>query len=254
MIIQYIYDGSFEGFLTGVFDYYEQKASAIEFIKENQVQETFFDNTYTVCTDERKADRVWKGIQTKLGSNASLSIYKGFLSEESGIETILLEIITQGFAGNNITTDFADPTVLKLSKIVKKVQREKHRMDAFVRFRKTKDNIFFATIEPDYNVLPLNAIHFKKRYADQQWLIYDLQRKYGVYYDTEKIDYIQLKISKDVNTDSAASLYFTEDELVYQELWKNYFKSTNIPSRKNMRLHLQHVPKRYWKYLSEKQP
>ena len=47
---------------------------------------------------------------------------------------------------------------------------------------------------------------------------------------------------------------FDEDELVFQTLWRDYFKSTNIKSRKNMRLHIQHVPKRYWKYLSEKLP
>ena len=33
---------------------------------------------------------------------------------------------------------------------------------------------------------------------------------------------------------------------------KNYFKSTNIVARKNTKLHTQHVPKRYWKYLTEK--
>ncbi|MEO6759204.1 MAG: DUF4130 domain-containing protein, partial [Saprospiraceae bacterium] len=25
-----------------------------------------------------------------------------------------------------------------------------------------------------------------------------------------------------------------------------------IPERRNLKLHLQHVPKRYWKYLTEK--
>ena len=37
-------------------------------------------------------------------------------------------------------------------------------------------------------------------------------------------------------------------------MWKDYFDSTNIKERKNMKLHIRHVPKRYWKYLSEKQP
>ena len=43
-----------------------------------------------------------------------------------------------------------------------------------------------------------------------------------------------------------------EAEPDYQVLWKSYFDSVNIPERKNMKLHLQHVPRRYWKYLSEK--
>jgi len=205
-----------------------------------------------VQTEETKADRVWKGIQTKLGVNVSRSIYKGFLSERPEIENLLLNIIKKGFKGHNVATNFTDPDVLNLSKLLKMIDREKHRMDAFVRFRKTKDNIYFATIEPDFNVLPLNAIHFKNRYADQKWLIYDLKRKYGVFYNKEKIEYVQLEISKDINNTKSAPLYFTEEEMQYQDLWKNYFTSTNIPARKNMKLHIQHVPKRYWKYLSEK--
>jgi len=48
--------------------------------------------------------------------------------------------------------------------------------------------------------------------------------------------------------------YFAKQEFEFQTLWQDYFKSTNIVSRKNMKLHIRHVPKRYWKYLSEKQP
>lgn len=32
-----------------------------------------------------------------------------------------------------------------------------------------------------------------------------------------------------------------------------HFKSTNITERKNTKLHVQHIPKRYWRYLTEKQ-
>ena len=42
-------------------------------------------------------------------------------------------------------------------------------------------------------------------------------------------------------------------EELYQKLWHSYFQSINIEARKNTKLHLQHVPRRYWKYLTEKQ-
>jgi probable DNA metabolism protein len=48
--------------------------------------------------------------------------------------------------------------------------------------------------------------------------------------------------------------FFADEEFQFQELWQNYFESTNITERKNIKLHVRHVPKRYWKYLSEKQP
>ncbi|WP_370449257.1 DUF4130 domain-containing protein [Aquimarina sp. AD1] len=46
--------------------------------------------------------------------------------------------------------------------------------------------------------------------------------------------------------------YYTNDELEFQQLWKTYFDNVNIKSRKNSKLHIQHLPKRYWKYLIEK--
>ena len=44
-----------------------------------------------------------------------------------------------------------------------------------------------------------------------------------------------------------------EDEKLYQELWKGYFKAMTIKERINLKLQRQHLPKRYWKYLTEKQ-
>jgi probable DNA metabolism protein len=44
-----------------------------------------------------------------------------------------------------------------------------------------------------------------------------------------------------------------EDEQLFQKLWKAYFKSLTIKERINPKLQRQHLPKRYWKYLTEKQ-
>ena len=75
--------------------------------------------------------------------------------------------------------DFGNPTVLKIAQAAKMVGREKHRMEAFVRFHRIDQEIYYANVEPDFNVLPLISNHFQKRYADQKWVIYDLNRNYG---------------------------------------------------------------------------
>ena len=38
-----------------------------------------------------------------------------------------------------------------------------------------------------------------------------------------------------------------------QAMWRAYFQAVTIPERRNLALHLRHVPKRYWPYLTEKQ-
>ena len=148
-----------------------------------------------------------------------------------------------------IENDYSNADVLMIQQTSKKVHREKHRMEAFVRFKLTADNLYYATIQPDYNVLPLICKHFKERYADQRWLIYDVQHKYGLYYDLQTVEEITLDFSDTMSTGSI----FNEEEEIYQQLWQVYFSNVNIKARKNLKLHIQHVQKRYWRYLTEKQ-
>lgn len=249
------YDHSFEGFLSCIYYIYEHKLTSVRIVGNRLNSEIFFDTIQEVTSEYHKAHRVWKGIIKSFSTKGKNTIYKAFLSEIPDIENLLLHCIKRQFSTRKyIDNDYSDPTILEISRIVKKVNREKHRMDAFVRFRLTRDGIYFATVKPDFNVLPLLQTHFKNRYADQRWLIYDLQREYGIYFNLETVEIITLSLSKDVNDHRKIGLYFSTEEAAFQELWRNYFKSTTITSRKNMRLHLQHVPKRYWKYLTEKAP
>lgn len=247
----FVYDGSFIGFLSAVFEVYDYRATSPKIVADQNYAASFFTEKNEVISSNAKAKRVWKGI-LKFGESQDASlIYRGFLSELPDMEKVLLAYIQLLFKANkSIAKNFAEPEILRLSQINKKVGREKHRMEAFVRFRKTKDEIYFSTISPDFNVLPLIEKHFSKRYADQLWCIYDVSRNYGIYYDLQKAVIVHLDLPAQI-LNSPESI-FTEEELNYQKLWKNYFESTNIAARANKKLHKQHVPKRYWKYLSEK--
>ena len=113
--------------------------------------------------------------------------------------------------------------------------------------------MFFAVIAPDFNVLPLIISFFQRRYADQAWLIFDEKRKYGMLYDKKSVSEVQLT-AMDARALAKAddTVILDMEETKYRQLWKSYFKSTNIEARKNMKLHLQHLPRRYWRYLTEK--
>ena len=158
----------------------------------------------------------------------------------------------------NILEDLGHLDVLELAQTVKSVHREKHRMEAFVRFEHTTDDIYFARVEPDFNVLPIIGEHFRQRYQDQHWAIYDLARGYGIYYDksqstsTRPAELQTITDLDDAVLRNPASIH-SPDEQRYQRFWQGYFTNVNIKERKNTRLHKQHMPQRYWKYLSEKQ-
>ncbi len=250
-----IYDSSFEGFLTAVFNCYDEKTPNVEIIPQHQYRQSFFSTPITIITNNEKADRVWNGLKTKLSKAELSKFYYAFLSETNSVENTLYKAIQYIFNNKqNVGSDYTNEHILTTSKLAKSVSREKHRMKAFIRFKLTHDNVYFANIHPDFNVLPLIITHFKNRYADQQWIIYDLARQYGMYYDLSKIETITLNFASDYDPTKTSKEIFTDTEIEFQSLWKDYFTSTNIQERKNTKLHVQHVPKRYWKYLSEKQP
>ncbi len=247
-----IYDGSFNGFLTTVFKAFEERLQIADIQSNAICQNGLFSETETVFTQMDKAKRVWNGIQAK--SNVAIkNIYFSYLSGQRGIELILYRYIRKLFAKMpTSTSDFSDSLVLKISQLAKSVGREKHRMEAFVRFQLTQDGIYFANIEPDFDVLPLISKHFRSRYADQEWIIYDVKRKYGLYYNLKSVEIISLDLQEVYGNSIRKNDTFSGEEYAYQDLWNDYFKSTHIKSRINRKLHTQHVPKRYWKYLSEK--
>lgn len=250
-----VYDGSFEGFLCAVFDVYEYKLTDVEIVAAHKHQPSMFAAPHFVNHDPAHSDRVWKGLEKKLSLAAQKQVYRTFLSETDGIENKLFQYIQYAFASQSVTEeDFIHPAVLTVFQTAKKVWREKHRMEAFVRFQKTADGLFYAIIDPDYNVLPLIGNHFAERYADQRWLIYDTRRRYGLYFDGESVQTVQLTFSETTAQGRDVSAAYDESETLYQQLWRQYFKNVNIAARKNTRLHIQRMPRRYWKFLPEKQP
>lgn len=247
------YDGSFEGLLCCVFEAYHQKLQILDIQPLDCAADQLFAESLEVNTDVQKASRVLKALQKKTSSQGLLRIKWTFLSELPGMEIQLFRAIQYIFASEKpVDADYSEDSILYLAQTTKKVGREKHRMEAFVRFRLTRDGIYFALIEPDFNVLPIISRHFTSRYADQEWIIYDLKRGFGLHYDKNSTQFIQLDLPENVGISGAPSEYFANEEIAFQELWQAYFNNVNIKSRVNTRLHLQHVPRRYWKYLTEK--
>ncbi len=253
-MITLIYDGSWNGLLTSVFEAYERKLSDALIEPEQHHQPSMFRAGLRVYTDETKAQRVWKGLKKYLAADTCLQLYAAYLSEIPDIGQTIYQYMQQVFKRQaSPEGDYANAAVLRIAQVSKMVHREKHRMEAFIRFQLTQDGLYYAGIEPDFNVIPLLLKHFKNRYADQRWLIYDIKRLYGIYYDLHTVEEIEINLSEKVKAGTMYAELFHTDETLYQTLWKDYFKHVNITERKNTRLHLQHVPRRYWKYLTEKQ-
>ncbi len=146
----YIYDGTYEGLLSVIFERYRLKSNVSRIVAEELYQEELFDHPVQVATNPEWAARVEKGIIRKTSNQSAKMLYRCFLSELPGVEWRIYQYIRLAMeSSQNIEQNFREDCVLQLQQINKKVGREVHRMHAFVRFQHTKDNIYYAVIEPD---------------------------------------------------------------------------------------------------------
>ena len=252
----YIFDNSLKGLLTCVFEYFYRKESLVKIISQKNYVPEFTNDHLFIASESEKAMRVWRGLEKKLPEEWMVKLYCVFLSDvETAYQTIFDCMVYFFSSDKKVYTNYGNEHICELNKWYRKVRYEQHRMKGFIRFQKTKDNIFFAEIAPDHNVLPLISSHFKNRFADQEWIIYDTKRNYGLYFDLSKVEEIQLTFDQQMAQRKKTTLpafVAEEQEALYETLWKDYFKSVNIKERKNMKLHTQFLPKRYWRYLTEK--
>ena len=252
----FIYDHTFDGILSCIFYAYEHKTFPDAILSDTDQRPLFIDEWHHIETDEKKSQRVWTALERKLSKSAQNMVLLVWLSELPETEMLLFgyfrKIIDHqhGFEMN-----FGDSDVLRVKEIARKVNGEAEKIRQFVRFQKTKDGIFFAPISAQYNVLALVAPHFRSRYPDQPWIIYDTARNFGLYYDTHSLQEVTFSLQdlKSFKSRKLENEKLSETEIYYQDLWKEYFKTIAIKERFNPKLQRQHMPKRFWKYLTEMQ-
>ena len=263
----YLFDGTMDGLLTAVFDAFAlkeqperlrvgERSSEMQLLAEGDALPLFCERTYHVTTDEEKARRVWTGLEKKLTREDLRLISISWLSELRELNTPLFLYICKIFNQGDISRNFADPEVLTVTNIARRVLHEQLRMKQFIRFQKAKDGTYLGVVSPDHNVLPIIIDHFQDRFNDQPWLIYDAKRHYGYYYDGKNVIRVTFEdeatVPFDLRNGKLNADVLSDNDQLFQDLWRTYFKAICIRERMNPRKQLQDMPRRYWKYMTEK--
>ena len=137
--------------------------------------------------------------------------------------------------------DAADPLVHTLTAMRKAVSRDRHKMTAFVRFRRVGDEadpLFVAWFEPEHHILRHVAPFFADRFADMRWII--MTPKGSIAWDRAA-----LRLGPPARRSEAP------DGDPLDEWWQSYYAATFNPARANLEAMLTELPKRYWHNLPE---
>ena len=245
-MVDYLYDGTFEGFLTCVYHHYATgKADGI-YLK-NAYQPNLLAGSKEIQSDEELAGRVYLGISRKISRFDLERVYKVFLSSCPDKENMLLHYLELGFKmGGDISRLHGNPVVFDVQKIDRQVSFEVHRYKGLIRFTVLANGVMYSPMEPDSDVLELLADHFTVRFRNDPFIIHDKKRNKAMIAAGG-----QWYICEFNETDLPDK---AREELDYQRLWRNYFDTIAIKERTNKKCQKNFMPVRYWKHLTEMAP
>ena len=244
-MLRYIYDGTFEGLLTCIYEAYYRHETPTHILCGDELQEYLLDRCVNINPDNKKADKVLNSIRMKISYDALDNVYHAYLSEIDDIGVWIYRYLKLGWkVGASVDSYLWEDAVIKVHEVCKKVHFEAARMLGLIRFRELQGGIYYAPIGPDHNIISLVAPHFAKRLGDQSWMIHDVKRGIAALYNKKDwtIAVIHQKNAMPIHG----------DELEFQRLWKQYFQSIAITGRRNPKLQRRNMPSRYWLYLVEK--
>ena len=229
--IIFLYDRTFDGLLTAVFDAFVRKTFPSALQGEDEPLPLFHDEVFTVVTDKEKAGRVWRALEKKLSKQALTMLTVSYLSELPELDIHLFNYICKAVnSEKSIETFFTDEDVRYVTDTFRRVRYERLRMMQFVRFQKASDGTFFAPV--------------------------DIRHDYGCYYNGTEVTEITFTDDGrmfDPHTGKLNEELLAQDEQLFQDLWRTYFKAVCIKERLNPRKHRKDMPVRYWAYMTEKQ-
>ncbi|MDE7395898.1 MAG: TIGR03915 family putative DNA repair protein, partial [Clostridiales bacterium] len=235
----YTYDGSFDGLLCCLFTMYTLREIPAT------VEKSYggFLPVRTVSSDSEKAARVHRGIFKAAGERALHYGETAYLSEREGIDKqILLYFKLCLDMGGNADRLLGEDCVHAVHEASRYTMGERHRMIQFLRFSDSGE-VLTAVISPRANVLPLLAGHFAARFPRERFLIYDSTRGMALVCEKGKKGIVALEEYEQPAPD--------ETEQRYRDLFCVFYKTIEIKERHNEKLRMQHMPKRFWKNMTE---
>lgn len=243
MEVCYRYDGSFEGFLTCVFEAYAHREPPMAFCLSSDGFTLWEEREVT--THPAHAQRVYKALYG-VSLDFQKLIERAFLTCLPQKELCLYELIRRGLEeGDRVRRDLSDPTVAKVMLALKKMWTEWDHLKGFVRFSDF-GGVMAGEIEPKNRVLPLLGGHFAGRFPGERLALHDRTHRETLLCAGGRWDIVPME--------EFALGRAGAEENSFRTMWRSYFQTIAIEGRTNPKCQSTHLPKRYRHMMTEFQP
>ena len=239
--IIYQYDGSFEGLLCCVFESYTKKERPTAILRDGDDEPSLFE-IRAVTTDRAHAQRIYRSLY-KRSPEVGPFLRRAFLTCLPDKEMAIYRFIVKFYReGAPLLSRLSDDTYLPLLKAVRQLSGEVEQFRGFTRFSDF-DGVLGAEIEPKNRVLPVLRRHFCERYHNETFFLYDRTHREALLYSGGVSRIVPLNHFEMAQPD--------EVEAGYRRLWRRFYDTVAIEARKNEKLRMTHMPKRYWGMMTE---
>ncbi len=245
-MIDYLYDGSFQGLLTCVYaHYYDEHASGI--YPQDSYQSTLFGSFRVIETDPERSDIVYRAIDNKISRGDLRAVYRVFCSDAPEKENIILNYLRLGFSvGGEVSLLHGNPIVAAFRDRANFVSGELERYRGILRFEELQGKVLYAPIEPESDLAEFLAPYFCSRLREESFIIHDVRRGKAAIASRGKW------FISDFTDDVLPDLH--EDEKEFRRLWKTYFDRIAIRQRTNHACQRNFLPQKYRAHLTEMKP
>lgn len=236
----YLYDGSFDGLATVIYDKYKEIGKCEISLEKNQMN---FLETEPVKTDLEKSRRVIEGIKDNIGGEFLDNVYRVFKSNNQNKEEIIAIATKACILYGNGYLGSAKKAAIDFRSILRNFNHEVHTYKGLLRFREIQENYLLAEIEPDNDIIEHLTPHFLSRMPNEKFIIYDKNRKKASLCEKGTWEIVEILEMNGVDS---------KEEEIFKDAWQGFYEAIGIEERKNHKLMASNMPKKYWKYLPEK--
>ena len=248
----FICSDSIDGILTGVYQAFSSKLphSQIRLSTREPDNYELFTEYHTVAPDSCLAAKVVESLKKRFGQEFYETIYEAAMSDSTSsagamdkayaiYRTIYLAFIYK--SGTKVLLALGEPCVYRVFELCRGTSREAMHLLGFTRFQELKNQLLIARIHPKNHVLPILGEHFSNRLPEENFIIFDENRRLAVIHPCKKSFFI----TDTTGLQSELLEEFSTEEQKYQQLWLTFFESVAIQSRCNKSLQSQLIPKRF---------
>ena len=253
MRIIYVCEDSLTGIFSGIYEVWKRKMTAEEAGLEvgDSFERRLFCEYIFCKAEERKALAVIRMIQKNLGADVYEKISYALLSADRRKAEMVFRAMLEAkklSRKDRLMEHLGNEAVRTVFGMYRQVANEAHHYKGFVRFRELKNKTLFAKIEPKHAVLPCIAEHFADRFPQENWVIYDKTHEVFLIHEKGKRYYfLQQYMCMKGDSGSAQNITggFSEEEMDYEALWKEFVQSISVAERENRALQNQNLPLRF---------